>query len=340
MWSRPDGVGRSGTLARDMALCAVMSSAMLLCVTTTGCEREASDATPTTTLEAPSKTTKGAAQAATGLDRSNAQIPIPDNLPRLDPTPVVWSVARRAKMLHDDGRKALKGGQLKEALSALAGSVQLDPSRSSAHVDLARVYARAGRSSVALGILETLSKDLSACGGCIEGLHAATLSPEFATVWATERGKKVQSAVAKLTLPWETWAERASGSLKDGTGKLLTGFVHAKIPFMLARSCPTCSNPERRQPQLRQLAGGRIAIKLASRFNTASERLGGVPLTTKGKAKRSGRCMQWQLPKPVPVGTAALQQLCFRPITAERAALTRVDIVYGRSNADVARTPK
>ena len=309
---------------------AIFASAPLVTITT-GCERAA----PPSPAKA---SAAGAAPASTGsAAAAGATLPKPDNLPLLDPTPVIWSVARRAKMLHQDGLEALKSGDLAAALAGIAAAVQLDPSRTEAHLDLARLYLRGGQPSVAEGILTQLAKDLGACGGCIEALRAAQQDPALRSLLTSAAGVKIRAALKGQTLAWEEWTLQVSQSLADGTGRLLPRFIHPRVPFTLVRSCPTCSNPARRKPERRALTGPRVAVKLASRFNTREKRFGGIPLRIQGKGSRDGRCTQWPVPSPVPVGSAALRRLCFRPISRDRAALTEVVLVYGRSRADVER---
>mgnify|MGYP002629862991 CR=1 FL=1 len=323
--------------ARQSKASALWVGIWLVVVALGGCERSADEATATTAKATRPGHGASSIPAVKGLDLPNPKVPAPDSLPRLDPTPVVWSVARRAAMLHADGRLALNANRFKAALSGLAGAVQLDPSRTEARLDLARLYARAGRRNVALGLLESFTDNLETCGGCIEALTHASTDPDLAPIWATQRGGNVRAALQGHTLPWQSWALQVSQTLTDGEGKLLPKFVHPQVPFVLERSCPACTNPERRQPARRELAGARIAVKLASRFNMRDQRLGGIQLHVTGKPTRVGRCLSWTVPTPVPIGTAALQRLCFRPITRETAALTHVVLIYGQSVADAAR---
>ncbi|MCO4760497.1 MAG: tetratricopeptide repeat protein [Myxococcales bacterium] len=269
------------------------------------------------------------------LDAAAPKLPIPNTLPALNPTPVAWSVARRARMLHEDGEKALLTGQFKDALSHLTGAVQLDPSRIEARLALARLYAKAGRSSVSLTLLESMvAKD---CGGCVEALQFAKADPLFVPIWQHRRGQALAEKLPTAALPWERWVEQTSHSFADGIGRELPKVVHAQIGFELVRSCPDCSNPDRRKPERRRLFGARIAVKLASRFNTTQKRFGGVNLIVGAAHTRKGRCVIWSVPSPVPVGQAALRELCFRPLTPTRAALTKIDVVYGQSVVDAAK---
>lgn len=274
------------------------------------------------------------------LDRSDPSLPRPQSLPAVGEEPVVPSVAGRAVQREEGGRGALERNDLKEALAAFTEACHLDPSMTAARVGLARVYVRAGLGSVALELFEAWRDAADRCGPCLEGLLVFAADPEFAKLRDHERGAALVAAVAGKGLPWERWGAEAAMAFATPKPGLLERYTHPAVPYTLSRVCPDCPNPERRVPEERTLQGFPLLAKVASRFDGRNPLMGGIPLQVPGSPRCEARCCRFTLPDPLPVGGAVLSEVCFRPLTPETAALTRLALVYGRSKTpDEAKPP-
>ncbi|HAN31951.1 MAG TPA: hypothetical protein DCQ06_10175, partial [Myxococcales bacterium] len=259
----------------------------------------------------------------------------PQSLPSFNLELALWSVSRRARMLIADASTSMANGDRKAALPPLVEANQLDPSLTDARLMLARLYAQDGRMDTARALLKPLAESVDTCGGCVEALQIAVKDPDFRALFAGKNARFIKQAASKNPLPWQEWGLQGSSTMRDGTGKLLPRFIHPQEPFTLVRSCPSCSNPSRHTPSQRQLFGPHVAVKLASRFNTSHARFVGTKLSASPSPKRLDRCLIYEVADPIPVNTASLRTLCFRPVTLDRAALTKIEVVYGRTSADL-----
>ena len=303
----------------------------LLLTLAIGCQQQADGSS--TPKSAEQSTAKGESGK-----RGDSQLATPATLPSFGMELPVWSVSRRARMLLADATTSIQNGKLKAALGPLTEATQLDSSLCEARLGLARLYALDKQPKVARDILRPFVDNVDTCGGCVESLLKVVKDEAFTEVLSLDPALK--KAASKNQLPWKEWALQVSSTMIEGTGKLLPRFIHPREPFVLVRSCPSCSNPARRKAAERELFGPYLAVKVASRFNTAEKRFAGTRLRASAAPKRVGRCLEYTVPDPVPVASAAIKRLCFRPVTLDRSALTRVEIVYGRTKADVVRELK
>ncbi|MEY3014119.1 MAG: hypothetical protein RIT45_2854 [Pseudomonadota bacterium] len=263
------------------------------------------------------------------IDAPEPTLPRPQTLPAIGTEPVAASVAARAALRARAGLDALERSQLQDALSANTEACNLDPSAVAPRLQLARTYRRAGLGSVALELLSAWKPQLDGCGPCLEGLLLFASDPEFAPLRDDETGAALVAAVSGKALPWARWATEAATALSTPLPGALESFAHPQVPFTLSRVCPDCANPERRQPEERELQGFPLLAKVASRFDSRNPLMGGIALHVPGSPSCEGRCCRWTPPSPLPQGGAVLTGMCFRPLTPEKAALTRIELVYG-----------
>lgn len=281
------------------------------------------------------------AGCARPLDAEAPTLPAPTELPPLPAEPVAPALAARAEARATQGLAALAKGDLAAARTMLTEACQLDPSSTDARLGLTRTYLAAGRGRAALALLEPLAAAGADCGVCVEALEAARAEPALAPLLTHPEAAAVAAAVATAQLPRARQAADAAAALAQARPGALMAMAHPEVPFTLVRSCPGCPNPARRVPEERTLQGFPLLAKVASRFDTRNPVLGGIPLLHGGEPRCAGRCCQWQVPSPVAVGTAALAEVCLRPITRDRAALTRIVLIYGpgRGGASAAVGP-
>lgn len=258
----------------------------------------------------------------------------PRTLPAFAPEFVPWAVSSRARDKAAEGAVAMSKGDLERARGLLTEAVSLDPSWIDARLDLTRLYLRAGHAATAAELLLPLAKGGADCGGCIDAFDRIVGQPEFAGFFASDAGEGLLGQLPKTALDWRGWANGFARALVAMDAATLRSHVHPLEPFTLVRSCPECSNPARRKADEHLLRGDMAAVKLAARFNTVRPRLDTVPLRLHGEPTCKDRCCTWQTPAHITVGEAALAQVCFRPVNASRAALTRVQVIYGQSVND------
>ena len=273
--------------------------------------------------------------ATTGCkEGAGAGISAPKTLPTFMPVFVEWAVSKRARDKAAEGAQALTKGQLERGRSLLTEAISLDPSWIAARIDLARLYLGAGHEKTVLDLLRPLTEADEECGGCIDAFDRLVGQAEFAPFFAAGAGKVLLQSVPKHKLDWLGWANGFGAALAGVDGEALGRFVHPEEPFALVRSCPECSNPERRKDDVRQLRGAAVAVKLAARFDTTRPRLDTVPLRLQENPTCTAGCCTWPTPASVTVGEAVLAGVCFRPMNVHRAAITRVEVVYGQSVND------
>ncbi len=270
-----------------------------------------------------------AAACGDGLDTSEATLDAPATLPQFAAEPVEWARAVRARELLAEGEILRGEGEFKASMHKLTEAVTLDPSFADAHLALARTWLAAGRGSVAMALLEQLADDLPLCGTCIEALQTLRTDPALAGLASHARGRALLARVQAEPLAYEEWALQVATSLKSGKGERIPLYTHPRQPFDLVRSCPDCEVTARRAPTTRQLLGPAVGLKLSARFDVSDPRLGGVPLQVAANPVCAARCCRYPIAASVATKTSALASICFRPVSRDRAALTRVEIIYG-----------
>lgn len=272
--------------------------------------------------------------AVSGCERKDiSELPELGQLPPIDVSPAIWSVSRRARMLHDDAEKALAAKDCKNASALAIEACTLDPSLGLARLAAAKVYASCGAPKTAVALLKQLVDRQEDCGGCVEALAAGLSDKALADVWRSEAGQALKRTIGDekaLALPTRQWATRIAEDLKLGKSEAFLQLIHPGEPWKLLRSCPRCIDESRRAPEEREFFGVVIAAKLAMRFTPGGKAFGAIPLKAGGDPVCAGRCCEWQVPKPVPVGEAALRVVCLRPVTRKQGALTRLEVIYGR----------
>lgn len=276
----------------------------------------------------------GALLLMTGCDRDRAAaVKAPSTLPDFDPAPAPWPVSAKARGLWRDGLAADHKGDQASARALLTEAISLDRSLTGPRVDLARLYVRLGMAEVAAELLSALQGRGAGCGECAEALMLARDDPGLAQVWETAPGRALAPQVPAQPLPFARWATALGKALAAGAVDEIPRFVHPQEPFLLVRTCPECTNPQRRKPDERELQGAPVAAKLAERFAIRGDPAA-VPLRIGGEPTCSGRCCDFAVAPSVTVGEAALRRLCFRPLRMDRGAVTRIEVVYGQSLVD------
>jgi hypothetical protein len=182
---------------------------------------------------------------------------------------------------------------------------------------------------VALDLLEPLVPEVERCGTCLEALLVFSSDEALARLREHSRGAAIAAAVADKSLPFADWSGRVAAALQTPKPAALEPFAHLNVPFVLSRVCPDCANPDRRRPEERELTGFMLLVKVASRFDRSNPMMGGIPLAVEGSPRCAGRCCRFGDSGPIAPNSARLEELCFRPLTALTAALTRVAIAYG-----------
>ncbi len=267
-------------------------------------------------------------------EQPTALVTAPKTLPAFLPDFVQWSTSSRARGKAADGVAALQANDYQRARGLLTEAVSLDPSWIAARLGLARLYLKTGHNDIVIRLLEPLADGGDTCGGCIDAFAQIARDPAFKEFSASAKGKAVLARAPRKPLQWRRWADELSRALTDLQPAVIANYVHAQEHFELVRSCPECSNPKRRKPEVRRLQGASVAVKLATRFDTSRPRLDTVALRLRGQPTCAARCCTWQAPKSMTVGEAMLSRLCFRPVSANKAALTRIEIIYGQSIND------
>ncbi len=262
------------------------------------------------------------------------RLPAPKTVPAFLAEFVPWSTSSRARSKAVDGATALSKDDLGSARSLLTEAVSLDPSWIRARIDLARVYVRGGHPEVAIKLLTPLTSAGDTCGGCVDAFEQLAALADLQPLLQSAAGKKLLAAAPAQKLEWTRWASEFSAALAHVDPDVIDSYIHPQEPFVLIRSCPECSNPDRRKPERRELRGAAIAVKLATRFDTRRPRLGAVPLRQSGKPTCAKRCCTWKVPTSITVGEATITRLCFRPTDIKSGALTEVQIAYGQSVND------
>ena len=255
-------------------------------------------------------------------------------LPPLDVKPVKWPTSNRARLLMTDAGKALKDRDCSKAATLAVEAVTLDPSLTSARLELARIYAACGVPTTAIALLQQLAKASSTCGGCREAIASSQQDKTLAALWKTATGAKIAKHAPDLALPTQKWATDVAADLAAGKADALATLIHPNEPWELIRACPACLDEARKKPEKKRFFGYAVARKVAMRFAPDSRELGAIPLKVDGAPTCSGRCCQWAVKRPLPLDSAALSMLCFRPITPKQGALTRLELVYGQPRVD------
>lgn len=276
------------------------------------------------------------AVAATSGCKEDAtqRLSAPKTLPGFMPVFVEWAVSNRARDKAAEGAKAVAEGELERGRGLLTEAISLDPSWIDARLELARLYLSAGHEETVVELLRPLAAAGEPCGGCIDAFDRLRTQAEFTPFFAEGAGKALLQSVPDHKLDWAGWARGLGAALARIDGQALGSFFHPEEPFALVRSCPECSNPARRQPEQRLLRGAAVAIKLAARFDTSRPRLDTVPLRVADAVSCADRCCAWPAPASVTVGEAILARVCFRPMDVRRAAVTRIEVIYGQSVND------
>ena len=264
-----------------------------------------------------------------GLDADPALVTVPASLPDLSNEPKSRDVTLRALELAREGDTLVVAGNVKAAIPKLTEAVATDPSLGIARLALARAFARAGRASVALALLQAALDKAKSCGMCVEVLHTAAGHEDFAHLRATPQGQAFFARVPPEPLPWQEWALRVADALQKADGAALGTYAHARLSFDFVRSCPACPREAQRLPQTRALTGAPAAAKVAARFDTHDPTRMGVALRMTGAPHCADGCCAWTVPEPVPVGTAALARVCLYPATPTTAYLGEVAVIWG-----------
>lgn len=266
------------------------------------------------------------------LDAPDAKLAIPQSLPefKLWPDPA-YSLVRAGELL-ERGSNELGAGQLHTAISTLTEALATCPADARARLALARVFARNGRASVALRLLEPAKAAVANCGTCLELLQQVRGDPDFAHLRATAQGQALLQGVAAAPLPYAKWAGELAAILRKGDDAAAAAWAHPGFAFELQRSCPQCANASAHAVQKRALVGPIAISKLAQRFDTVHPELHGAPLEVAGVPRCSDGCCSWPTNREIASNGVLLQRLCFRPMTPERAIVTQVAVVYGQTD--------
>lgn len=268
-------------------------------------------------------------QQPPALDDPAPKLPVPASLPPFaiwpdPPTPLV-----RSDELLVQGKAELAKGDLQSAVRTLTEALAVCPANALARLELARTFARAGRSSVALTLLEPARKSATSCGQCLEILLKVKVDKDFSHLAATKEGKAMLAGLPAGPLPLERWATEASAALQKGSPEALAPFMHPSFPLRWIRSCPDCDNAIAKEPQMRLVVGPSRIGKIAQRFDTSVPQLRNAPLQVQGRGACSERCCSWPVLKPLAEGQVALERLCFAPMTPEAAVMSELVLVYG-----------
>ncbi len=263
----------------------------------------------------------------------------PSTLPALETEPALWPIARRARLVMESGAGTLKGGDLLSARAQLTEAITLDPSLAAGRVHLARVYARAGSNETIVRLLLPMAKAGDLCGDCIVSLLGAKEHPDLRAFWATEDGAKIAKLMPEAGIDFAKWANELSDVLQSGMMQRIPDFIHPQVSFELVRSCPQCDNAEKRLAERREFRGYPLALKVAGRFNTHDTRYNGRRLRSSGQPSCRDGCCSWSPPVRIPASEAALETLCFRALTRQHAALTRIQVAYGPTREEQRYVP-
>jgi hypothetical protein len=263
------------------------------------------------------------------LDAEDALLPVPASLPALAIEPPTPAATARALELTRTGDALVVAGKLKESLPQLTEAVVTDPSLGVARLALARAFARGGRASVAMRLLQPAAEQVKTCGMCVELLQMAATHEDFAHLRRTAEGTQLFARVPSEPLAWDEWALRVATGLRDADPVALAPFFHPRLPFAFVRACPTCPNEAMRAPVSRDLAGTVVMAKIAARFDMKSQQFAGTPLAVLGRPKCALGCCAWPVTGPVAAGQAAVKRVCLRPVTPTQAHVTEIAIMYG-----------
>ena len=263
------------------------------------------------------------------LDDPTAKLAIPQSLPTFASWPEVPYSLVRAGELVDRGLQERQKGQTQAAISTLTEALATCPADTRARLELARTFARNGRASVALRLLEPAKQALATCGVCVPLLQTASKDPDFEHLRQTAEGQALLADVPDAPLPVQKWATELAGVLRKGDDTAAAQWAHPSFPFELERSCPQCPNPAVHDVQRRAVIGPLAIAKLAQRFDTVHPDLHGLPLVVGPTPRCDGDCCIWPQVAEVASNTVFLQRLCFRAVTPARAVVTRIAVVYG-----------
>jgi hypothetical protein len=273
----------------------------------------------------------GLAACRPPLDDVSPQLAVPKSLPAFSIQRPDPGVAQRAAGLVVEGQTALDQGDLHKAIPLLTQALATDPASPDARLQLARAFAKGGRASVAVQLLQPAKGHLKDCGMCLEVLQDATKLPEFKHLRETTEGRDLLGDVPATPPAYASWARRVATALQKTDLAALVPFVDARAPFELVRSCPTCENIGARAETRRPLVGMALAAKVAVRFDVSHADAHGLPLLAPAEPKCKDRCCTWTLPQPVPPGQVGLRQLCFWPQTPTQGVLSQLTFEYGQT---------
>lgn len=271
----------------------------------------------------------GLAACRPPLDDPSPQLPVPKSLPPFSFERPETGVAQRAAGLVIEGQAALDQGALHKAVPLLTQALTTDPANPDARLQLARAFAKGGRSSVAVQLLQPAKEHVKQCGACVEILQKVARSTDFQHLRETTAGRDLLGDVPQSPPDYAAWARRTAAALQKTDLASLVPFVDPRVPFELVRSCPTCEHIGARAETRRPLVGMALVAKIAVRFDVSHADAHGLPLLVPGEPKCADRCCTWTLPKPVPQGQVGLSQLCFWPQTPAQGVLTELAFEYG-----------
>lgn len=265
------------------------------------------------------------------LDDANAPLAVPATLPGFAALPSPPAALTQSRLLTDQGRDLLAKGQLKPAVAKLTEALTTCPADSEARLELARAFARNGRSSVAIKLLAPAKDQRLTCGACLRMLQSAGSDPAFAHLRETAEGAELLAGVSDKPIPFAAWAIRFGKALQSGDPQQTLQFVHSELPYELLRSCPTCDNEAARPVQRQTLSGLLPAAKLTQRFDTVHPEMRGIPLDVPADVTCTGDCCDFVSAKPPQPNRALLQRACFWPVAPDRGAITTIALQYGRA---------
>lgn len=263
------------------------------------------------------------------LDDPAATLAVPKSLPPFQMERPATGVAQRAAALVGEGVALLDQGDLRKAVPLLTEALATDPANTDARLHLARAFAKGGRRSVAVQLLEPAKKHVKACGTCVELLQTVAKSPDFAHLRETSAGRDLLSGVPEAPLPYPAWARKVATALQKTDLATLVGSIDSTHAFELVRACPTCQNIGARAETRRPLIGMAPAAKIAIRFDIVHPEARGLPLLTPGEPQCKHRCCQWNLPQPVPAGQVGMRRVCFWPQSPGQGLVTELAFEYG-----------
>ncbi len=263
------------------------------------------------------------------LDDPNATLAIPTSVPTYSaqrPSPGQRQLAVDLSAQATSLEAAPDPGK---AIGLLTQALTQDPSNPQARLALARLFAKAGRSSVALKLLQPCGELLKSSGVCLELLQNVKRDTAFAHLRDTAQGQALLDPVPAAPLPYARWSALLAKALQNTDMVQLNSFVDPKVSFDLVRVCPNCANLAARNETRRPLIGLALAAKVAVRFDTQHSDAHGTPLLVPGEPTCLDHCCTYAVPDPVPEGKATLRRLCFWPQEPGQGRVTEMAFVYG-----------